>query len=361
VSEDRDGRGAAEASARVSPNATFAWPDLTNRLLEGHDLSAADTRAAMTVIMEGHASPVQIAGFLVALRAKGETTDEIAGLVRVMREYALAVPVDGPTLDTCGTGGDRSGTFNISTVAAVVAAAGGARVAKHGNRAASGRCGSADLLEAWEVAISLPPEAVARCIDEIGIGFCFAPAYHPATRHVVPVRRELAVRTVFNSLGPLTNPAGAQHQTIGVSDYAIAERAAGVLAQLGTAHALVFHGADGLDELTVTAPSHVWEVRGGDVTTYQIDPADLGIAYADPEDLVGGEVEVNRAMADGVLDGKPGAPRDAVLLAAGAALYAADREDTIARGVATAAEAIDSGAARNLLRRWVALSQDLSA
>jgi anthranilate phosphoribosyltransferase len=339
----------------------LSWPDLTNRLLQGEHLTAGDTQAAMTAIMEGAASPVQVAGFLVALRAKGETTDEITGLVRVMREYALPVPIEGPTLDTCGTGGDRSGTFNISTVAAVVAAAAGARVAKHGNRAASGRCGSADLLEAWGVAISLPPEAVARCINEVGIGFCFAPAYHPAMRNVIPIRRELAVRTVFNSLGPLTNPAGAQHQTIGVSDYAIAERAAGVLAELGTAHALVFHGADGLDELTVTGPSHVWEVRDRELTTYQIDPADLGIAYADPEDLIGGEVEVNRAMADGVLDGKPGAPRDAVLLAAGAALYAADREDDIASGIATAAEAIDSGAARSLLQRWVGLSQELSA
>jgi anthranilate phosphoribosyltransferase len=337
------------------------WPELTNRLLQGVHLSAADTHAAMAAMMEGNASAVQIAGFLVALRAKGETSAEIAGLVRAMRAYAITVPVEGPTLDTCGTGGDRSGTFNISTVAAVVAAAAGAKVAKHGNRAASSRCGSADLLESWGVAISLPPEAVARCVAEVGIGFCFATMYHPAMRHVMPTRRELGVRTVFNLLGPLCNPAGAQHQTIGVSDYGVAERIASVLAEVGTGHSLVFHGVDGLDELTVTGPSHVWEVRGPDVFTYQIDPADLGIAYADPQDLVGGEVEVNRAMADRVLDGKPGAPRDAVLLAAGAALYAADQVAEVAAGIAAAREAIESGAARATLERWVALSQELAA
>ena len=343
------------------PPRPVSWPDVTERLLQGQHLTADDTHAAMSAIMDGGASPVQIAGFLVALRAKGETTAELAGLVRAMREHALHVRVEGSTLDTCGTGGDRSGTFNISTVAAVVAAAAGARVAKHGNRAASGRCGSADLLEAWGVAISLPPEAVARCIDEVGIGFCFAPSYHPAMRHVIPTRRELAVRTVFNSLGPLSNPAGARHQTIGVSDYGLAERMAGVLAEVGTTHALVFHGFDGLDELTVTGPSHLWEVRDGGVAASQLDPADLGMEYADPADLVGGEVEVNRAMANAVLDGKPGAPRDAVVLAAGAALYAADHAGDIATGTVAAAQAIDSGAARATLQRWVALSQELAA
>jgi anthranilate phosphoribosyltransferase len=344
-----------------SREAQLSWPELTDRLLQGEHLTAEDTQAAMSVIMEGAATPVQIAGFMVALRAKGETTDEIAGLVRAMRDYAIHVPIELPTLDTCGTGGDRSGTFNISTVAAVVAAAAGARVAKHGNRAASGRCGSADLLEAWGVTISLPPEAVIRCIDEVGIGFCFAQTYHPAYRFVMPVRRELGVRTIFNSLGPLSNPAGAQHQTIGVSDYGLAERMAGALAAVGTTHALVFHGFDGLDELTVTGPSHLWEVRGGEVATSQVDPADFGIAYAAPGDLVGGEVEVNRAMADAVLDGKPGAPRDAVVLAAGAALYAADRADDIAAGTVAAVEAIDSGAARATLQRWAALTRELAA
>ena len=338
---------------------SVAWPDITDRLLRGTDLSAADAAAAMTAIMDGSTSAVQIAGFLVALRAKGETAAEIAGLVRTMRRFAIAVPVDGPTVDTCGTGGDRSGTFNISTVAAVVAAAAGARVAKHGNRAASGRCGSADLLEAWGVAISLPPEAVARCIEEVGIGFCFAQAYHPAMRHVMPARRELGVRTVFNFMGPLANPAGAAHQTIGVSDPVMAERMARVLAELDTAHALVFHGHDGLDELTTTGPSQIWEVRDGAVEAYELDPAELGIARAEAGDLVGGEVDTNRAIADAVLEGKPGPTRDVVVLGAAAALYAADVVDDLGAGVPAAATAIDTGAARDVLERWVALSQDL--
>lgn len=340
--------------------ATVSWPEITTRLLRGEDLSAADTEAAMAAIMQGAATSVQIAGFLVALRGKGETTTEIAGLVRSMRRFALSVPVDHPTVDTCGTGGDRSGTFNISTVAAVVAAGAGAKVAKHGNRAASGRCGSADLLESWGVAISLPPGDVARCIDEVGIGFCFAPAYHPAMRHVMPTRRELAVPTVFNFLGPLTNPAGAAHQTIGVSDPVMAERMAEVLAEVGVEHALVFHGADGLDELTTTGPSRVWEVRGDAVEHYELDPVDLGIALAGREDLVGGEVGVNRAIADAVLDGKPGAPRDVVTLGAGAALHAADLVGDLGTGLQAAADAIDTGAARQTLDRWVRLSQELA-
>lgn len=340
---------------------TMSWSDLTTRLLQGEDLSAADAEAAMTAIMSGEASPVQIAGFLVALRAKGETDTEVTGLVRTMRRFAVPVPVTAPTVDTCGTGGDRSGTFNISTVAAVVAAGAGARVAKHGNRAASGRCGSADLLEAWGVAISLPPEAVARCINEVGIGFCFAQAYHPAMRHVMPARRELGVRTVFNFLGPLTNPAGAEHQTIGVSDAVMAEHMARVLAALGARHALVFHGVDGLDELTITGPSRVWEVRDGAVDSYELDPTTLGIPIADAADLIGGEVETNRAMADAVLEGKPGPTRDVVLLGAAAALYAADRVNSLEMGLQAAVESIDTGAARRTLDRWVALSQQLAA
>ena len=337
-----------------------SWSELTNRLLDGDDLSTTDAEAAMTAIMSGEASPVQIAGFLVALRAKGETATEVAGLVRTMRQFAVPVPVTEPTVDTCGTGGDRSGTFNISTVAAVVAAGAGARVAKHGNRAASGRCGSADLLEAWGVAISLPPEAVARCIDEVGIGFCFAQAYHPAMRHAMPARRELGVRTVFNFLGPLTNPAGAEHQTIGVSDAVMAEHMAGVLGVLGARHALVFHGDDGLDELTITGPSRIWEVRDGAVDSYHLDPTTLGIPTADADELVGGEVETNRAMADAVLEGKPGATRDVVVLGAAAALYAADRVEDLLAGVQAAGEAIDTGAARRTLDRWVTLSQQLA-
>ncbi len=337
----------------------LSWPDITNRLLAGHDLSPDDAEAAMAQIMQGSASAVQIAGFLVALRAKGETSDEIAGLVRTMRRFAVHVPVDGPTVDTCGTGGDRAGTFNISTVAAIVAAGAGAKVAKHGNRAASGRCGSADLLESWGIEISLPPAAVARCIEDVGIGFCFAPTYHPAMRHVMPARRELAIPTVFNFLGPLTNPARTAHQTIGVSSPVMAERMAGVLAQLDTAHALVFHGADGLDELTTTGASRVWEIRGGDVDHYEFDPAALGIPRAAPDDLVGGAVETNRALADAVLDGKRGAPRDVVVLNAAAALYAADRVAGLRDGVRDAEQSIDSGAAGRVRDRWVRLSREL--
>ena len=352
--------GDAAGARADAPGPSVSWPDITDRLLHGTDLSTADAEAAMTAIMDGSTSAVQIAGFLVALRAKGETAAEIAGLVRTMRRFAIAVPVDGPTVDTCGTGGDRSGTFNISTVAAVVAAAAGARVAKHGNRAASGRCGSADLLEAWGVAISLPPAAVARCIEDVGIGFCFAQAYHPAMRHVMPARRELGVRTVFNFMGPLSNPAGAAHQTIGVSDPLMAERMAQVLAELDAAHALVFHGHDGLDELTTTAPSRIWEVREGAVEAYDLDPADLGIPHADAADLVGGDVGTNRAMADAVIDGKPGPTRDVVVLAAAAALYAANVVDGLGAGIPAATTAIDTGAARGVLDRWVALSQELS-
>ncbi|MBA3621871.1 MAG: anthranilate phosphoribosyltransferase, partial [Euzebyales bacterium] len=237
----------------------LAWPEVLNRLVHGEDLDDATTAAVMERIMSGEATPAQVAGFLMALRAKGETAEEIAGLVRGMRAFALSVDIDGPVVDTCGTGGDRAGTFNVSTVAALVTAAAGATVAKHGNRAASGRCGSADLLEAWGVVIDLPPAQVRRCIERVGIGFCFAPTFHPAMRHAMAPRRELGVPTVFNFLGPLTNPAGARHQTIGVSDRAMAPRMAGVLARLGAAHALVFHGHDGLDELTTTGPSTVWE------------------------------------------------------------------------------------------------------
>ncbi len=234
-----------------------SWAEALRCLLCGEDLDALTTAALMRRIMSGEATAAQIAGLLTALRMKGETADEIIGLVRTMRAFALRVEVDGPVLDTCGTGGDRAGTFNVSTVSALVAAGAGARVAKHGNRAASGRCGSADLLEAWGIAIDLDPSGVAACIADVGIAFCFAQTFHPAMRHTMPVRRELGIPTVFNFLGPLTNPAGARHQTIGVSDPQIASRMAEVLARLDTAHALVFHGADGLDELTTTGPSMI--------------------------------------------------------------------------------------------------------
>ena len=340
---------------------TQFWPDVLTRLVRGEDLDDATTTAVMTRIMAGEATPVQIAGFLMSLRAKGETAEEIAGLVRGMREFALHVEAGGPVVDTCGTGGDRAGTFNVSTVSAVVAAAAGAPVAKHGNRAASGRCGSADLLEAWGVVIDLDPAGVQACIAEVGIGFCFAPTFHPAMRHAMVARRELGVPTVFNFLGPLTNPAGARHQTIGVSDGDMAPKMAEVLARLGTEHAFVFHGADGLDELTTTGPSTLWEVRNGDVTRRQFDPLDVGIDRASVADLAGGGVEDNVRVADAILSGETGAPRDIVVLGAAAALVAADRAGDFPAGITAASQAIDSGAAADLVQRWVAVSQRLSA
>lgn len=337
------------------------WPDVLGRLLRSEDLDEATATAAMEAVMRGDATTAQVAGFVTALRMKGETAVEIAGLVTAMRAAALPVSLDGGDLvDTCGTGGDRAGTFNVSTLAALVAAGAGARVAKHGNRAASGRCGSADLLEAWGVAIDLAPDAVARCVEEVGIGFCFAPTFHPAMRHAMPARRELGIPTVFNFLGPLTNPAGAQHQTIGVSDPEMAPRMAEVLAHLGTRHALVFHGADGLDELTTTGPSTVWEVRDGHVTVSRFDPSEWGIDPAAVSDLRGGDVDDNRRIADAVLAGERGAPRDIVVLGAAAALVAADRADGWPRALAAAADAIDSGAAADVLQRWVHRSRELA-
>ncbi|MGH8902295.1 MAG: anthranilate phosphoribosyltransferase [Egibacteraceae bacterium] len=334
-----------------------SWAEALRCLLCGEDLDALTTAALMRRIMSGEATAAQIAGLLTALRMKGETADEIIGLVRTMRAFALRVEVDGPVLDTCGTGGDRAGTFNVSTVSALVAAGAGARVAKHGNRAASGRCGSADLLEAWGIAIDLDPSGVAACIADVGIAFCFAQTFHPAMRHTMPVRRELGIPTVFNFLGPLTNPAGARHQTIGVSDPQIASRMAEVLARLDTAHALVFHGADGLDELTTTGPSMIWEVRDGTVTRSRFDPADHGIPRARIADLAGGDIEDNRRVADSVLAGKPGAARDIVVLGAAAALLAADLVTTWDAGMAAAVACIDSGAATKTLNRWIEVSQ----
>lgn len=343
------------------PDGPFHWPDVLGRLLRGQDLDEGTAAAAMSAVMAGAATPAQVAGLVVALGMKGETVEELAGLVRAMREAALTVPVEGPVVDTCGTGGDRAGTFNVSTLAALVAAGAGARVAKHGNRAASGRCGSADLLEAEGVVIDLPPAAVASCIAEVGIGFCFAPTYHPAMRFAMPARRELGVPTVFNFLGPLTNPAGAAHQTVGVSDPAMAPRMAAVLARLGSRHALVFSAEDGLDELTTTARSAMWEVREGQVEQTRFDPAALGLAPATIADLRGGEVADNRRIADQVLGGAHGPARDVVLLGAAAALVAADRVPGFPEGLDAAAAAIDSGAAGNALARWVVVSQKLGA
>ncbi len=334
--------------------------DVLATLVRGEDLDDDTTGAVMAHIMEGDATPAQIAGFLVALRMKGETGEEIAGLVRSMREFATPLHVDGPVVDTCGTGGDRAGTFNVSTISALVAAGAGARVAKHGNRAASGKCGSADLLEAWGVVIDLPPAGVQRCIADVGIGFCFAPTFHPAMRHVMSARRDLGVPTVFNFLGPLTNPAGAAFQTIGVSDAAMAPLMADVLARLGSTRALVFHGSDGLDELTTTGPSTIWDVADGKVETYQFDPAAHGIPRASIEDLRGGDLPVNLQIAGDILDGAKGPARDIVVLGAAAALLAAGVQDGWAGALTAAATSLDSGSARRVLNDWVTLSKSLA-
>jgi len=327
----------------------FSWGHLLSQLLGGKDLTEAEAQAAMAEIMEGAATPAQIAGFVVALRAKGETPDEVAGLVRTMRAYAQRVDVPFDVLDTCGTGGDRAGTFNVSTAAAVVCAGAGVKVAKHGNRAASSRCGSADVLEALGVKIDLPADKVAACIEKVGIGFCFAPVFHPAMRHAATPRKELAVATVFNFLGPLTNPAGATRQALGVSDARMVDVMVQTLARLGSTRVIAFHGADGLDELSISGPSTIVELAESNVRTYELDPAALGIASAPLDAIAGGSAEHNAAVIRSVLDGESGARRDIVVLNAAAGLVAGGRAQDFAEGVDIAAETIDSGAARKSL------------
>jgi anthranilate phosphoribosyltransferase len=345
----------------VSESTAFTWPSVLGPLLRGEDLSEEQAAAAMGVILAGDATPAQIAAFATGLRIKGETAVEVTGLVRAMLAAATTLDVPGPLLDTCGTGGDRAGTFNVSTLTAVVAVGAGQRVAKHGNRAASGRCGSADLLEALGVAIGLPPAGVAATIAEAGIGFCFAPVYHPAMRHAGPVRSELGVPTVFNFLGPLTNPARAAHQALGVADPRMAPVMAEVLRRTGTRHALVFYGHDGLDELTTTTTSTVLDVSRDGVRQLEVDPEALGLAPASREDLLGGDVERNAAIAKRVLAGEGGPARDMVLLNTAAALVAADAAMGMADGMEQAARAIDDGRAATALERWVEVSQRVAA
>ena len=336
----------------------FSWSETLSRLVRGEDLAEEDAALAMGEIFSGTATPAQIGGFLLALRAKGETVDEIVGLARTMREFSQKVKVKGTLVDTCGTGGDRAGTVNISTMAALVVAGAGGRVAKHGNRAASSVCGSADLLEALGVAIDLPPDGVAACIEDVGIGFCFAQVFHPAMKHAGPVRKELGVPTVFNFLGPLTNPAGASRQTVGVSDAVMAPKIAEALARLGAEHAFVFRGDDGLDELTTTTTSRLWEIRDG-VTERGFDPAELGVALADPSVLVGGDPAHNASVANKMLGGERGPVRDAVVLNAALALVAAGISDDVVDGIGRATEAIDDGKAATTLDRFREVSQKL--
>jgi anthranilate phosphoribosyltransferase len=327
------------------------------KLVDGKSLAEEEAAAVMEEIMTGEATPAQLAAFVVALRLKGETVDEIAGMARVMRAKALRVPYEGSLLlDTCGTGGDGSGSFNVSTAAAFVAAGAGAVVAKHGNRAMTSQCGSADVLEALGVKIDLSPEQVASCLRDAGIGFMFAPNFHPAMRFAAGPRREIGVRTVFNVLGPLTNPAGAQAQVLGVASAALAEKMAQVLERLGCHHALVVHGKDGLDEMTLTGPTLVYELKDGALSSFRVVPEDVGLARAKGRAVKGGCPEENAAALRGVLAGKGGALRDIVLLNSAAALAAADIAAGLAEGVSLAAAAIDNGAAARALERFVEVS-----
>ena len=337
------------------------WAGVFRQLTGRGSLSADVAKAAMTEILSGEATPAQIAGFVIALRTKGETAKELVGLLSAMRAAAETVPLDAAGLgliDTCGTGGDNSGSINVSTAAALVAVGAGARVCKHGNRSASSQCGSADVLEALGAVIDLGPDGVARCVTETGFGFCLAPRFHPAMRHAGPPRRELAVATVFNFLGPLANPAGVKRQLVGVSDRSMAEIMLEVLAATGSKRAMIAHGQDGLDELSTTAPTDVWELRDGETLHHTVDPVELGLAPASPEDLVGGDASVNAACLRQVMEGRPGAHRDLVVLNAAAALVVAGAADTMGGGLVAAAASIDDGRAGEALEAFVAVSND---
>jgi anthranilate phosphoribosyltransferase len=340
--------------------AASVWPDVLAPLLRREALDARRVEAAMTTIFEGEASDAQIAGFAVALRAKGETPEELAAMVRTMLRFATPLQLHDattPVVDTCGTGGDRSRSVNVSTLAALVVAGAGVRVAKHGNRAASSACGSADLLEALGVAIELGPEGVAQCVDEAGIGFCFAPRFHPAMRFAGPARGQLGVPTTFNFLGPLANPARVRRQVVGVSDPAMAERMLATLAELGAERAMVVHGADGLDELTTTTVSEVIELVDGDLRRRVVDPTELGLARVEPGALVGGDPQCNADIARRLLDGEPGPVRDVVVLNAAAALQVAGVAADLAEGLTQASDALESGRAGTALDKFVKVSR----
>jgi anthranilate phosphoribosyltransferase len=333
------------------------FPQLIEKLGRHQDLTVDEAAAAMAEIMEGRAAPAQIAGLLIGLSMKGERPAEIVGLARSMRAHAvrIAAPPE-PVFDTCGTGGDRSGTFNISSCAAIVVAACGVRVAKHGNRSVSSRSGSADVFEALGVRIAAAPATVARCLAEVGIGFFFAPTFHPSMRHAAPTRRELGVRTAFNLLGPLTNPAGATRQLVGVPRPEYTELLARALLLLGSERAWVVHGADGIDEISTTGYTKISECRGGAVNTFYIHPVDVGLPKAQPSALEGGDAQQNAAIIRSVLGGDRGAARDVVLLNAGAALFVAGMASSVADGIARASMAIDRGDAKRILDQMVAMS-----
>ena len=352
--------------AAAAPAAELDIRRTIQAVVEGRELTTDEATAAMDAIMSGTVTAAQVGALVTALRMRGETADEIAGFATAMRRHALRVELtDGsaPLVDTCGTGGDASGTFNISTTAAFAIAGAGVRVAKHGNRAVTSRCGSADLLEGLGVAIELSPTAVARCIEEVGIGFMYAPAFHPAMRFAGPARREIGIRTIFNVLGPLTNPAGAGHQLVGVGHPDIAQKLARVLARLGSKHAVLVHADEGLDELGIGGPSAVteYDARTGEIRTYLVQPEEFGLVRGTIEELQGGDVATNVAISRAILNGANGARRSITLLNAGAGIYAANAAPTFADGIAMAAEAIDSGRALAKLEQLAELSQELAA
>lgn len=338
-------------------------PTAIAAMLERRDLTGPEMRAVMARIMGGEATPAQIGGFLIGLRMKGETVDEITAAAEVMRGLAMAVPVatDRYLVDTCGTGGDGTGTLNISTAAAFVVAAAGGRVAKHGNRSVSSRSGSADVLEAAGVRLDLAPEAIAQCIDEVGVGFLFAPRHHLAMQHAIGPRREMGVRTIFNMLGPLTNPAGAPNQLAGVFHVRLLTVFAEVLRRLGSAHALVVHAQDGLDELSIGAATDVVELHGGAIRQYSVTPEEFGLTRTPLSALVVADAKESLERIRGAFRGEPGPVRDVVALNSGAAIYAAGLVPELRLGVARALEVIDSGAAMDRLERLIQLSRRLGA
>ncbi len=329
-------------------------------LVSGRSLTTGESALVMEEIMEGQATPAQIGAFVTALRLKGETVDEIIGLAKTMRSKVIPVTVSGPVVDTCGTGGDGLHTFNISTAAAFVAAGAGLKVAKHGNRAMSSHCGSADVLETLGVRIDLNAEQVQRCLQEVGIGFMFAPVFHPAFKYASAPRREIGIRTVFNILGPLTNPAGAKAQVLGVADELLVEKLALALQGLGCHHVLVVHGEDGLDEITVSEKTRVCEVQDGGIKNYSISPEDFGLSRASLDCLRGGTAAENATLLRSVLAGTPGPQQEVVLMNAAAVLIAGDRVGTFQQGIALAREAVDSGQSLAKLEQLIDFSQSLT-
>ncbi len=356
----RDTGKEARAAVREPDAATVRAA--IRKVVDGEHLAEDEAAAVATAIMEGHATPAQIAALLVGLRMKGETVQELVGFARVMRTKMRTCPVQsGTVIDTCGTGGDGRRTFNISTATAIVAAAAGARVAKHGNRSVSSHCGSADVLTALGVRIDAPPEVMARCIDTIGIGFLFAPLYHPAMKHAIGPRREVGVRTIFNLIGPITNPAGARRQLLGIFDGVWADPLARVLHRLGSTHCLIVHSEDGLDEISIAAPTRVTELRDGTIRSYTIRPEDFGLASSPLSSIQTRDVEDNVRFITEVLQGRPGPARDVVLFNAGAAIYVAGVADSIADGIRRAREAIDTGRAWTVLETFRRMTTEATA